>query len=80
MTLPGASPITLKFGAKVECLKMFYPDILFVFRNPLVKDCSNKTESVCRTEYESECETRQEEHEVSMHVWDTCHNFNLWRA
>lgn len=39
--------------------------IFFFARNPLVKDCSKTGESICRTEYESECQTKQEEYEVS---------------
>ena len=36
-----------------------------VCRTPLVKDCDKVGEEICRTEYESECWTKQEEHDVS---------------
>ena len=36
-----------------------------VCRTPLVKDCDKGGEEICRTEYESECWTKQEEHDVS---------------
>ena len=35
-----------------------------ICRTPLVKDCDSDGEEICRTEYESECVTRQEEHDV----------------
>ena len=35
-----------------------------VCRTPLVKDCNVEGPEVCRTEYESECWTKQEEHAV----------------
>ena len=33
-------------------------------REPLIKDCNQVGEEICRTEYESECWTKQEAHEV----------------
>ena len=33
-------------------------------REPLVKDCSIEGPEICRTEYESECWTKQEVHDV----------------
>jgi len=35
-----------------------------------VKDCSKSGDTLCRTEYESECQTRQEEYEVDDDVVD----------
>merc|ERR1712042_2592 len=35
-----------------------------VCRTPLVKDCDVQGPEICRTEYESECWTKQEEHDV----------------
>merc|ERR1712002_705095 len=35
-----------------------------VCRKPLVKDCDVQGPEICRTEYESECWTKQEEHDV----------------
>jgi len=35
-----------------------------ICRRPLVKDCNVQGPEICRTEYESECWTKQEEHEV----------------
>ena len=35
-----------------------------VCRTPLVKDCNIQGPDICRTEYESECWTKQEEHDV----------------
>ena len=36
-----------------------------ICRTPLVKDCDVVGDEICRTEYESECWTKQEEHDVS---------------
>ena len=38
-----------------------------VCRTPLVKDCEKEGEQICSTQYESECVTSQEKHEVSEH-------------
>ena len=35
-----------------------------ICRPPLVKDCDSDGEEICRTEYESECVTSQEVHDV----------------
>ena len=37
-----------------------------VCRRPLVKDCTTEGETICRTEYESECWNKQIPHEVSL--------------
>ena len=37
-----------------------------VCRTPLVKDCNKEGEEICATQYESECVTSQEKHEVTM--------------
>ena len=42
-----------------------------VCRRPLVKDCNSPGEEICRTEYQSECWSKQIPHEVSSH---TTHN------
>ena len=39
-----------------------------VCRTPLVKDCNIQGPDICRTEYESECWTKQEELDVSMSI------------
>merc|ERR1712002_1247058 len=39
-------------------------EIVEVCRKPLVKDCDVQGPEICRTEYESECWTKQEEHDV----------------
>ena len=36
-----------------------------VCRRPLVKDCNSPGEEICRTEYQSECWSKQIPHEVS---------------
>ena len=36
-----------------------------VCRKPLVKDCNIEGETICRTEYQSECWSKQIPHEVS---------------
>lgn len=36
-----------------------------VCRKPLVKDCDIEGETICRTEYQSECWSKQIPHEVS---------------
>ena len=43
---------------------MAFNETVEVCRNPLVKDCDIAGEEICRTEYESECWTKQEVHEV----------------
>jgi len=44
--------------------KIAFNETAEVCRKPLVKDCDVQGPEICRTEYESECWTKQEEHEV----------------
>merc|ERR1712198_331178 len=44
--------------------KIAFNETVQVCRTPLVKDCDVQGPEICRTEYESECWTKQEEHEV----------------
>ena len=43
-----------------------------VCRKPLVKDCNIEGETICRTEYQSECWSKQIPHEVSHSVRPPC--------
>jgi len=44
--------------------KIAFNETVQVCRTPLVKDCDIQGPEICRTEYESECWTKQEEHDV----------------
>merc|ERR1712060_166707 len=44
--------------------KIAFNETVQVCRTPLVKDCDVQGPEICRTEYESECCTKQEEHDV----------------
>merc|ERR1719244_2343748 len=44
--------------------KIAFDESVSVCRTPLVKDCDIQGPEVCRTEYESECWTKQEVHDV----------------
>merc|ERR1712002_1080946 len=44
--------------------KIAFNETVEVCRTPLVKDCDVQGPEICRTEYESECWTKQEEHDV----------------
>jgi len=44
--------------------KIAFNETVQVCRTPLVKDCDVQGPEICRTEYESECWTKQQEHEV----------------
>jgi len=44
--------------------KIAFNETVQVCRTPLVKDCDVQGPEICRTEYESECWTKQEEHDV----------------
>ena len=51
-------------------LQIAFNETVEICRQPLVKDCSIEGPEVCRTEYESECWTKQEVHEVEDDVVD----------
>merc|ERR1719402_769539 len=44
--------------------KIAINEIVQICRTPVVKDCDIQGPEICRTEYESECWTKQEEHDV----------------
>jgi len=48
----------------IEYEKFAFNETIEVCRKPLVKDCKVQGPDLCRTEYEAECWTKQEEHEV----------------
>jgi len=48
----------------IEYEKIAFNETVKVCRTPLVKDCAIKGPEICRTEYESECWTKQEIHDV----------------
>jgi len=48
----------------IEYEKIAFNETVKVCRTPLVKDCAIKGPEICRTEYESECWTKQEVHDV----------------
>jgi hypothetical protein len=48
----------------IEYEKIAFNETVKVCRTPLVKDCNIKGPEICRTEYESECWTKQEVHDV----------------
>merc|ERR1711890_142512 len=48
----------------IEYEQIAFNETANVCRTPLVKDCSIKVPPTCRTEYESECWTKQEVHDV----------------
>merc|ERR1711936_1312501 len=47
-----------------EYQQIAFNETVEICRTPLVKDCSIEGPEVCRTEYESECWTKQEVHDV----------------
>merc|ERR1712226_1221188 len=47
-----------------ECEQIAFNETAEICRTPLVKDCDVQGPGICRTEYESECWTKQEEHDV----------------
>merc|ERR1711973_617303 len=49
----------------IEYEKIAFNETVKVCRTPLVKDCDVKGPEICRTEYESECWTKQEVHDVT---------------
>merc|ERR1711881_386033 len=48
----------------IEYEQIAFNETVQVCRTPLVKDCDVQGPEICRTEYESECWTKQEEHDV----------------
>merc|ERR1719308_497858 len=48
----------------IEYEKIALQETVNICRKPLVKDCEVEGPEICRTEYESECWTKQEEHDV----------------
>ncbi|XP_023319728.1 uncharacterized protein LOC111694904 [Eurytemora carolleeae] len=48
----------------IDYEKIAFNETVEVCRTPLVKDCDVSGPEICRTEYESECWTKQEEHDV----------------
>merc|ERR1712212_1138718 len=48
----------------IEYEKIAFNETVKVCRTPLVKDCDVSGPEICRTEYESECWTKQEVHDV----------------
>ena len=63
----------LFFKSAHPTTKASFPLIFQICRRPLVKDCEVAGEPVCRTAYESECWTKQEEHNVSPIFCFTAH-------
>jgi len=48
----------------IEYEKIAFNETVEICRQPLVKDCTVTGPEICRTEYESECWTKQEVHDV----------------
>jgi len=48
----------------IEYEKIAFNETVQICRTPLVKDCDVAGPEICRTEYESECWTKQEVHDV----------------
>jgi len=48
----------------IEYEKIAFNETVEICRTPLVKDCNVQGPEICRTEYESECWTKQEVHDV----------------
>ena len=48
----------------IEYEQIAFNETVQICRTPLVKDCNIQGPEICRTEYESECWTKQEEHDV----------------
>ena len=49
-----------------------------VCRRPLVKDCNSPGEEICRTEYQSECWSKQIPHEVSTNYYSKIFKENYY--
>jgi len=54
----------------IEYEKIAFNETANICRTPLVKDCDSYGPEICRTEYESECWTKQEVHDVEDDVVD----------
>jgi len=48
----------------IEYEQIAFNETVQICRNPLVKDCNIEGPEICTTQYESECWTKQEEHDV----------------
>merc|ERR1712098_475315 len=48
----------------IEYETIAFNETVQICRTPLVKDCDVQGPEICRTEYESECWTKQEVHDV----------------
>merc|ERR1712189_48040 len=48
----------------IEYEQIAFNETAEICRTPLVKDCDDQGPEICRTEYESECWTKQEVHDV----------------
>ena len=53
----------------IEYEKTARNETVNVCREPLVKNCEGVSEEICKTVYESECWTKQEEHDVQVTSW-----------
>ena len=54
----------------IEYEQIAFNETVQICRTPLVKDCNIPGPEICRTEYESECWTKQEEHDVRIGTYD----------
>merc|ERR1739842_201972 len=61
----------------IEYEQIAFNETVEVCRTPLVKDCNIEGPEICRTEYESECWTKQEVHDVEDDVVD-CKTEEKW--
>ena len=50
----------------IDYEQIAFNETVQICRTPLVKDCDVQGPEICRTEYESECWTKQEVHDVSV--------------
>ena len=50
----------------IEYEQIAFNETVEICRTPLVKDCNIQGPEICRTEYESECWTKQEVHDVRL--------------
>ena len=61
----------------IDYEKIAFNETVQICRTPLVKDCDVQGPEICRTEYESECWTKQEEHDVEDDVVE-CTTVQVW--